>query len=189
MFRTPAATFKTFIFVSLGILIFGDIMVFSAAQVTGLTIGGNSFTISGKQIVLSVISVLCAWVIAQIPIVNVKKIARVALFLALGIMLLLIPFGVDVNGNKNWVSFGPLDFQPSEVAKLLLRERHSLEILVENPVNYISFSKNDKSKLSYLTPERFATVDGDFWGSSKRFIVKPGGLIKKIFKAINLRFW
>ena len=120
MFRTPAATFKTFIFVSLGILIFGDIMVFSAAQVTGLTIGGNSFTISGKQIVLSVISVLCAWVIAQIPIVNVKKIARVALFLALGIMLLLIPFGVDVNGNKNWVSFGPLDFQPSEVAKLLL---------------------------------------------------------------------
>ena len=120
MFRTPAATFKTFIFVSLGILIFGDIMVFSAAQVTGLTIGGNSFTISGKQIVLSVISVLCAWVIAQIPIVNVKKIARVALFLALGIMLLLIPFGVDVNGNKNWVSFGPLGFQPSEVAKLLL---------------------------------------------------------------------
>jgi hypothetical protein len=72
----------------------------------------------------------------------------------------------------------------SEVAKLLLRERHSLESLVENPVNYISFSKNDKSKLSYLTPERFATVDGDFWGSSKRFIVKPGGLIKKIFKDI-----
>jgi cell division protein FtsW len=120
MFKTPATTFKTFLFISIGILIFGDIMVFSAAQVTGLTIGGNSFTISGKQIVLSIVSVAGAWVIAQIPIQNVKKIARVALFLALGFMLLLFPFGVDINGNKNWVSIGPLDFQPSEVAKVLL---------------------------------------------------------------------
>lgn len=120
MFKTPVTTFKTFLVVSIGILIFGDIMVFSAAQVTGLTIGGNSFTISGKQILLSIISVFGAWVIAQIPIQNLKRIARVALFLALGIMLLLIPFGVDVNGNKNWVSFGPIDFQPSEFAKVLL---------------------------------------------------------------------
>jgi cell division protein FtsW len=120
MFKNPVTTFKTFLIISLGILIFGDIMVFSAAQVTGLTIGGNSFTISGKQIVLSMVSVGGAWVIAQIPIHNVKKIARISLFLALGFMLLLFPFGVDINGNKNWVSVGPLDFQPSEVAKVLL---------------------------------------------------------------------
>ena len=120
MFKNPAATFKTFLIVSLGILFFGDVMVFSAAQVTGLTIGGNSFSISGKQIVLSILSVGGAWVIAQIPISNVKKIARFALFLALGFMMLLFPFGVDINGNKNWVSIGPIDFQPSEVAKVLL---------------------------------------------------------------------
>lgn len=120
MFKNPAATFKTFLIVSLGILFFGDVMVFSAAQVTGLTIGGNSFSISGKQIVLSILSVGGAWVIAQIPISNVKKIARFALFFALGFMMLLFPFGVDINGNKNWVSIGPIDFQPSEVAKVLL---------------------------------------------------------------------
>ncbi|MEY4422552.1 MAG: hypothetical protein RL581_1090 [Actinomycetota bacterium] len=120
MLKTPANTFKTFLLVSATILIFGDVMVFSAAQVAGLTIGGNSFTISGKQIVLSIASVFGAWVIAQIPINNVKKIARVSLFLALGFMLLLFPFGVNVNGNKNWVSIGFIDFQPSEFAKLLL---------------------------------------------------------------------
>jgi cell division protein FtsW len=120
MFKTPANTFKTFLLVSATILIFGDVMVFSAAQVAGLTIGGNSFTISGKQIVLSIASVFGAWVIAQIPINNVKKIAKVSLFLALGFMLLLFPFGVNVNGNKNWVSIGFIDFQPSEFAKLLL---------------------------------------------------------------------
>jgi cell division protein FtsW len=120
MFSTPASTFRTFLIVSLGILFFGDVMVFSAAQVTGLTIGGNSFSISGKQIVLSIISVIGAWVVAQIPVENVKKIARIGLFLALGTMILLFPFGVDINGNRNWVSVGPLDFQPSEVAKVLL---------------------------------------------------------------------
>jgi len=120
MFKTPANTFKTFLSVSATILIFGDVMVFSAAQVAGLTIGGSSFTISGKQIVLSIASVFGAWVIAQIPINNLKKIARVSLFLALGFMLLLFPFGVNVNGNKNWVSIGFIDFQPSEFAKLLL---------------------------------------------------------------------
>ena len=72
----------------------------------------------------------------------------------------------------------------SEIARLLLRERHNLETLVDNHVNYISFAKNDKSKISYLTPERFDSVEGNYWGSSKRFIVKPGGLIKKLFKDI-----
>lgn len=120
MFKSPAATFKTFLVVSLIIIFFGDVMVFSAAQVTGLTIGGNSFSISGKQIVLSLISLVGAWVIAQIPVENLKKIAKISLLMALAIMFLLFPFGVDINGNKNWVSFGPIDFQPSEVAKVLL---------------------------------------------------------------------
>ncbi len=39
-----------------------------------------------------------------------------------GISLLLITilFGVDIGGNKNWVVFGPIRFQPSEFAKLLI---------------------------------------------------------------------
>ena len=95
-------------------------MVFSAAQVTGLSIGGSSFSISGKQIVLSILSFPFAWMIAQLPLTSIKKIAHRSLGLAIIIMLLLIPFGREVNGNTNWIEFGPIDFQPSEVAKILL---------------------------------------------------------------------
>lgn len=95
-------------------------MVFSAAQVTGLSIGGSSFLISGKQIVLSLFSLPFAWLIAQLPLASLKKIAHRSLGLAIIIMMLLIPFGREVNGNTNWIAFGPIDFQPSEVAKLLL---------------------------------------------------------------------
>lgn len=39
-----------------------------------------------------------------------------------GVALLLITilFGVDIGGNKNWIIIGPVRFQPSEFAKLLI---------------------------------------------------------------------
>lgn len=120
MFSTPLATFKTFLAVSLGIIFFGDIMVFSAAQVIGLNIGGSSFAISGKQIIISIIAILFAWVIAQMPLKSIQLISKFSLIFAFGVMLLLFPFGIEVNGNKNWISVGIIDFQPSEVAKPLL---------------------------------------------------------------------
>lgn len=120
MFKTPATTFKTFFYLSIGILIFGDIMVFSAAQVLGLKDGGNSFSVSWKQIVISIAAILGAWMIAQFPLSTIKFFAHRSLGIAVLVMLLLIPFGRDVNGNTNWISFGPIDFQPSEVAKVFL---------------------------------------------------------------------
>lgn len=72
----------------------------------------------------------------------------------------------------------------SEVARLLLKQRHSLDILVPDHVNYISICKKDPTKLSYLTPDRFDKTD-DVWSSSKRFVIKPGGFVKKIFVGIS----
>ena len=120
MFKTPATTFKTFFYLSIGILVFGDVMVFSAAQVLGLKDGGNSFSVSWKQILISIFAIFGAWMIAQFPLSTIKFFAHRSLGIAVLVMLLLIPFGRDVNGNTNWISVGPIDFQPSEVAKVFL---------------------------------------------------------------------
>ena len=120
MFKTKKSLFYTFLGTSLGILFFGNIMVFSAAQVTGLTESGSSFAISAKQILLSIVSVPIAWVISQMPIRSVKGLAKFGLIAALLMMLLLFPFGRTINGNRNWISLGPIDLQPSEFAKLSL---------------------------------------------------------------------
>ena len=120
MLKTPKSIFISFLITSLAILAFGDLMVVSAAQVTGLTTSGSSFAISAKQLLLTVVSLIVAWVIAQFPLTSVKWIAKRSLILAIGSMALLIPFGRNINGNTNWISFGPIDLQPSEFAKLFL---------------------------------------------------------------------
>jgi cell division protein FtsW len=62
-------------------------------------------------------------------------IAKIGLLAGLGVMLLLIPFGREINGNKNWIAFGPVDFQPSEIAKLflILWSAFIIERTIKNP--------------------------------------------------------
>lgn len=76
----------------------------------------------------------------------------------------------------------------SYVAQLLLKKRHNKEDLVDDPVNFISISSQDKTKISYLTPERIELLSEDtYWNSSRRFQAKPGAFVSKIFKNVPSR--
>ncbi|NBO22792.1 hypothetical protein EBU94_05560 [bacterium] len=79
----------------------------------------------------------------------------------------------------------------SEVAKLLFKPRVPHEILVENHVNYISISKDDPTKISYLTSDKIQKFESgewpmdEIWTSSRRIKIKPGAFVKKLFKDIS----
>lgn len=73
----------------------------------------------------------------------------------------------------------------SLVAKLLLKTRHPKDYLVDDFVNYISISKTDATKVSYLSADRAEKIDpSEYWTTSRRFIAKPGSFIGKVFKDI-----
>lgn len=74
----------------------------------------------------------------------------------------------------------------SALADLLLKRRHSKEDLVEDPVNFISISSQDATRISYLTTERIGLInEEEYWTSSRRFHMKPGGFISKVFKNVS----
>lgn len=74
----------------------------------------------------------------------------------------------------------------SLVASLLLKTRHNVDNLVDSPINFISISHKDRSKLSYLTQDRIDNLDpSEYWTSSRRYIAKPGSFVSKIFKDIS----
>jgi hypothetical protein len=78
----------------------------------------------------------------------------------------------------------------SEVARLLLKQRHPIENVVDGHINYISISNSDRTKISYLTPERIESLISngeDLWTSPKRFHIKPGAFVSKLFKDVSPR--
>ena len=79
-----------------------------------------------------------------------------------------------------------LEIQDSQVAQLLVKGTHFEDELADDYVNFISISKKDLTKISYLTKERYEvlTID-ECWATTKRIMAKPGGFISKVFKNIS----
>ena len=79
-----------------------------------------------------------------------------------------------------------LEIQDSQVAQLLVKGTHFDDELADDHVNYISISKKDLTKISYLTKERYEGLSTDeCWATTKRIMAKPGGFISKVFKNIS----
>jgi hypothetical protein len=79
--------------------------------------------------------------------------------------------------------------EESQVADLLLHKRLSKDLIVDNPINFISISDSDRTKISYLTDDRMKKVadsdTDDYWTTSSRFHCKAGAFISKLFKDIS----
>jgi len=75
----------------------------------------------------------------------------------------------------------------SEVANLLLNGVPE-ENLVKDPIDWISISESDPTKISYLNSDRVISINksgGDLWTSPMRYHCKPGSFVSKILKGIS----
>lgn len=102
------------------------------------------------------------------------------------------PFEIKISDRLRDVL---LEFESeSEVARLLLSK--DIGQLVEDPINYISVSEQDPSRISYLSTDRVKKIENEFpepeyntegvlWASGIRFHARPGSFITKIFKNVS----
>lgn len=107
---------------TLGLAIFGCIMVLSASSVTMISQGQSPFSQVSSQVMFLVLGVIAMAGIARIPVgyYHKKSVVYAMLIAALVMQLAVVVVGVEVNGNRNWLKLGPVQIQPSEFSKLAI---------------------------------------------------------------------
>ena len=96
-------------------------MVLSASSVYSFEHhDGDSYAIVKRQLMWVVIGIPCAWVASRLPYRAIRQVSWLGIIVAVVLLALTAKLGVAVNGNKNWLALGPVQIQPSEIAKLAI---------------------------------------------------------------------
>jgi cell division protein FtsW len=105
---------------TLGLVAFGLIMVYSASSGVAVVDGQNPLSALMRQGVYAVIGIGCMAGAARFRYPRLRMLAPVLMLLSLaGLVLVKVPgVGVRINGAERWIVAGPLTLQPSEFAKL-----------------------------------------------------------------------
>ncbi|MFE5340362.1 putative lipid II flippase FtsW [Isoptericola sp. NPDC056578] len=100
------------------LLVIGLVMVLSSSTVTSIAEGDSpfaAFLVQGRYALIGLPLMLVA---ARLPVRWYKRLAWPAFLVALALLVAVVFFGRSVNGNQNWLPLGPVQIQPSELAKL-----------------------------------------------------------------------
>ena len=115
--RTPAD--NILIVAVIFIVVFGLMAVFSASAPKAIGMSENPFSFAFKQLLWLFAGVAGAWFFSRFDYRRLKPFSGVLCIAVLGTLLLVqfTDLGVTVNEAKRWLVIGPLQFQPSEMAK------------------------------------------------------------------------
>ncbi len=100
------------------LLTIGLIMVLSASSVYSYRETGDSYSVVKRQLMWVALAIPCAWVASRASHRWVRRLSYPAFSVSLVLLALTAAIGVTVNGNTNWLAIGPVQIQPSEIAKL-----------------------------------------------------------------------
>ncbi len=98
----------------------GLLMVLSSSSVIAASRGVSDFYYLGKQASALGVGLVGAVALALLPPDVLRRMGWVAWGLAVVLLGLVLALGTNIDGNQNWLKLGPVQFQPSEFAKLAL---------------------------------------------------------------------
>ncbi|MBR7089073.1 MAG: cell division protein FtsW [Lachnospiraceae bacterium] len=113
------------LFIVLFLIGFGLLMVYSASSYVALRDFGKSSYFFRKQIIADVLGLVCMFITIFMPvkkIMDLPHIKKIVYFLAIGVIFLVIPFGIESHGARRWIQvpFIGGNLQPAEITKLLM---------------------------------------------------------------------
>ena len=106
--------------VTLALVAFGLVMVYSATSASAALANGDSSFYLRKQGLYAVAGVVLLLVARRLNYRTLRRLAPMLVLTSIGLLLAVLVIGTTVNGAKRWITVGPAVFQPSEFAKLAL---------------------------------------------------------------------
>ena len=108
------------ILVTLGLVAFGLVMVYSATSASAALANGDPAYYLKRQGIYAGLGLALMVVAARVDFRALRALAPLLVGTSLALLLGVLVVGESINGARRWLSFGPAVFQPSELAKLAL---------------------------------------------------------------------
>jgi cell division protein FtsW len=107
-------------FLTLGLVAFGLVMVYSATSASAALGDGDPMSFLKRQAVYALVGVVFMTLAARFDYHRLRYVAPPLVLAALVLCAAVLVFGPPINGARRWFIVGPASFQPSELAKLAL---------------------------------------------------------------------
>jgi cell division protein FtsW len=108
------------VLVTLGLVAFGLVMVYSATSAPAALGGGDPGFYLKRQTIYALIGLGLMFGATRIDYRRLKEVSPLLLGSSAFLCLVVLGIGQTVNGAKRWLTIGPAVFQPSELAKLAI---------------------------------------------------------------------
>jgi cell division protein FtsW len=101
------------------LLAIGIVMVYSASSYYAMFKQGDSAYFLKKQVISCILGLIAMFLFMGIDYHKLKKLTPLLMVITIPLLLLVYAFPA-VNGANRWIDLGPLNFQPSELAKYVV---------------------------------------------------------------------
>lgn len=110
---------RKLLFVTLSLLALGLVMVGSASISTAASTLDQPFYYFSRQCIFAAIGLVLAWGVVSVRLSFWQQNALYLLIIGIALLILVLtPFGREVNNSKRWLPLGPVNMQVAEFIKL-----------------------------------------------------------------------
>jgi cell division protein FtsW len=106
--------------VTLGLVAFGLVMVYSASSARAMLASGDPAYYLKRQALYAVAGLVALALLSRFDFRRLRHAAGPLVLANVALLVAVLVLGTAVNGARRWLSVGIVDFQPSELAKLAL---------------------------------------------------------------------
>jgi len=111
---------RLLILVTLALVAFGLVMVYSATSASAAIAGHDPSYYLKRQGAYALVGLALMVIASRVSFRRLRKLAPVLVATSIVLCVAVLVLGSSINGARRWLAVGPVAFQPSELAKLAL---------------------------------------------------------------------